>query len=133
MSALPEVPGSGPAEHRGEALAAIDAIADPCSISLGHPIGLAGMGMVERLDVEGGAVSVLLLPTFPTCLFRGVFEEEIAVRLRALPWCTSVAVAFCPAEQDWDESRMSPEALAALRRPARPARRAGRRAAKAAA
>ena len=47
-------------------------------------------------------------------MFRGVFEEEVEKRLGTLPWCERVIVAFCPAEQGWDESRMSPAARAAL-------------------
>jgi len=112
---LARVAGDGPADRRLEALSRIDEIVDPCSRALGRPIGLVGMGIVERLDVAGAAAAVLLLPTFPTCLFRGVFEEEIRARLAALPWCETVSVAFCPADRLWDESRLAPEA----RRPAR--------------
>jgi metal-sulfur cluster biosynthetic enzyme len=112
----PEVAGTGPAERRSAVVAELEAIIDPCSIASGQPIGLAGMGMIERLDVTGGAVSVLLLPTFPLCTFLGVFEAEIEKRLLALPWCDSVAVAFCPASEGWDESRMSAAARARLRR-----------------
>jgi metal-sulfur cluster biosynthetic enzyme len=116
VTGLPEVAGSGPAERRAMVVAELEAIVDPCSRALGKPIGLAGMGMIERLDVSGDAVSVLLLPTFPACIFRGVFEAEIEKRLLALPWCDSVSVAFCPAEQSWDESRMSAAARARLGR-----------------
>lgn len=120
MTDLPEVVGTGPAERRSAVLAELETILDPCSIASGQPIGLAGMGMIERLDVTGGAVSVLLLPTFPLCTFLGVFEAEIEKRLLALPWCDSVAVAFCPASEGWDESRMSHTARTKLRRRSRP-------------
>jgi metal-sulfur cluster biosynthetic enzyme len=116
---LGDISGSGPAELRRSVVAEIEAIADPCSIAAGHPTGLAGMGMVERVDVTGGSVAVLILPTFPTCMFRGVFETEIEQRLRALPWCESVTVAFCPADQAWDESRMSAAVRAKFGRRAR--------------
>ena len=101
------VAGDGPVARRREALDRIDAIVDPCSRSLGRPVGLVAMGIVERLDVAGDNVTVLLLPTFPTCLFRGFFEEEIRERVGALPWCRDVAIAFCPADQLWDPSRMA--------------------------
>lgn len=84
MSAIREIAGVGPADRREAAIAVLDAIIDPCSMTIGHPIGLAGMGMVERVDVTGGVVSVLLLPTFPACILRGFFEAEIEKRLRAL-------------------------------------------------
>ena len=101
------VAGDGPAARRREALDRIEAIVDPCSRSLGRPVGLVAMGIVERLDVAGDKVTVLLLPTFPTCLFRGFFEEEIRARVGTLPWCRDVAIEFCPADRLWDPSRMA--------------------------
>lgn len=101
------VPGDGPPARRREALDRIAAIVDPCSRSLGRPAGLVAMGIVERVDVAGDRVTVLLLPTFPTCLFRGFFEEEIRAQVAALPWCRDVAIEFCPADQLWDPSRMA--------------------------
>jgi len=103
----PAAAGDGPVGRRREALDRIDAIVDPCSRSLGRPAGLVAMGIVERLDVAGDKVTVLLLPTFPTCLFRGFFEEEIRKRVGALPWCRDVAIEFCPADRLWDPSRMA--------------------------
>ena len=103
----PAVAGDGPAARRCEVLDRLDAIVDPCSRSLGRPAGLVAMGIVERLDVAGDGVTVLLLPTFPTCLFRGFFEEEIRERVGALPWCRGVAIEFCPADRLWDPSRMA--------------------------
>jgi metal-sulfur cluster biosynthetic enzyme len=108
--APPPVPGAGPAARRQAVLERLESIVDPCSRSLGRPAGLVGMGIVERVDVAGDEVAVLLLPTFPTCLFRGFFEEEIAAKVGALPWCGGVTVAFCPADRLWDESRMAPAA-----------------------
>jgi metal-sulfur cluster biosynthetic enzyme len=100
-------------------LAELDLIVDPCSRTIGHPLGIRQMGMVERIEIEGGAVSVTLLPTFPACIFLGFFEAEVERRLLALAWCKSVAVTFCPATEAWDESRLSPEAHAVLGRPSR--------------
>jgi metal-sulfur cluster biosynthetic enzyme len=114
-----EVAGSGPAVARQAILAQLDAIVDPCSNAIGHPVGLASMGIIDRLDVTGTVVSVRVLPTFPGCLFQGFFEAEIEKRLLALPWCTMVRVTVCSADRQWDESRMSPAARAGLGRPAR--------------
>src|SRR5687768_17462286 len=83
----------------------LDGIVDPCSAGLGTPIGLVGMGLIDKVTVSGGKVSVLLLPTFPNCMFRGVLQEEVETRLAALPWCHEVSVAFCPADRAWDKSR----------------------------
>jgi hypothetical protein len=49
-------------------------------------------------------------------MFRGVFEEEIAARVGRLPWVETVSVRFAPAEAEWDETRLSPAARAALGR-----------------
>src|SRR5947208_12995111 len=126
MSDLPTPSAAADSGHRrGEVLATLEAIHDPCSVSIGRPIGLVGMGIIDRIAIEGAAVAVTVLPTFPDCLFRGVFEAEIETRLRALPWCRSVSVSFAPAEQSWDESRLSPEALRRLGRKPRQTRPAG--------
>jgi len=100
------IAGEGPPSRRREVLERLEAIVDPCSRSLGRPAGLVAMGIVERLDVAGDEVTVLLLPTFPTCLFRGFFEEEIRARVGALPWCRDVAIEICPADRLWDPSRL---------------------------
>lgn len=105
---------SGIAERRSQVLARLDEIVDPCSAAIGHPIGLVGMGMIDGVEIAGADVSVMVLPTFPTCLFRGVFEEQIEERLKTLPWCERVTVTFASAERDWDERRMQPEARRAL-------------------
>jgi len=115
------VPGEGPRDRRVAALRAIEAIVDPCSRALGKPVGLVGMGIVDRLDVEGGRVAVRLFPTFPTCMFRGVFEEEIENRLRGLSWCEIVTVSYVPSDAIWDEGRLSEAARGMLGRSPKPA------------
>ena len=110
MTGAATIAGEGPPSRRREVLERLEAIVDPCSRSLGRPAGLVAMGIVERVDVVGDAVTVLLLPTFPTCLFRGFFEAEIKAGAAALPWCCDVAIEFCAADRLWDESRMAPEA-----------------------
>jgi metal-sulfur cluster biosynthetic enzyme len=112
------------AGRRTEILALLDEIHDPCSVSIGRPIGLVGMGIIEAVAVAGDAVTVTVLPTFPDCLFRGVFEARIEARISDLPWCRSVSVAFAPADRAWDESRMAPDALRRLGRKPRPDRSA---------
>lgn len=108
--------GDGSPSRRVSVLKMIDAIVDPCSRALGKPVGLVGMGIIERVDIEEGHVSVVVLPTFPTCLFRGVFEEEIETRLLAIPWCEAVSVSFASAASVWDESRLTDAARRTLGR-----------------
>jgi metal-sulfur cluster biosynthetic enzyme len=85
-----------------------------------------GMGIIDSVAIDDGAVSVAVLPTFPDCLFRGVFEEEIERKLKALTWCRSVSVSYRPADESWDESRMTPEARGLLGRGRKATREAGR-------
>jgi metal-sulfur cluster biosynthetic enzyme len=122
MSAVASMPEALAADRRGEILTLLDQIHDPCSVSIGRPIGLVGMGIIETVAVDGDRVAVTVLPTFPDCLFRGVFEAEIEARVGALPWCRSVRVAFAPPDRTWDESRLTSDALRQLGRKRRPAR-----------
>jgi len=111
------VAGEGPRDLRTAVLREIDTVVDPCSRALGRPVGLVGMGMIERVDIEAGRVCVTVLPTFPTCMFRGVIEEEIETRVRTISWCQAVSVRFAGADVVWDESRLSDAARRALGRP----------------
>jgi metal-sulfur cluster biosynthetic enzyme len=107
----------GPAafrELRLEAEQALDSIVDPCSAAAGTSLGLCQMGIAELVDVTAASVRVRLVPTTPTCLFVGIFEEEIRVRLRALDWCDEVTIELAPGDVVWDESRMSPAGRARL-------------------
>lgn len=115
MTTAGDIAGSGPPDRRTAVLAALDTIVDPCSRSMGTPIGLVGMGMIERLDVAGDTVSVAVLPTYPACLFQGMFEVEIEKRLRDISWCGAVKVAVLQGDASWDELRMTADARARLR------------------
>jgi metal-sulfur cluster biosynthetic enzyme len=93
----------------------LDEIIDPCSAAAGTPIGIADMGIVDKVEVgQAGQVEVRLLPTFPGCRFVAIFESIIQERLGALDWCTRVDVVFAGPEEIWDESRMSSDARNAL-------------------
>lgn len=52
---------------RAKVEAALDRVADPCSIGTGAPLGLAEMGLVQDLVVNRDVVSVTLRVTAPTC------------------------------------------------------------------
>jgi metal-sulfur cluster biosynthetic enzyme len=112
------IAGEGPLDRRTTVLTEIDAIVDPCSRALGRPVGLVAMGVIERVDILANRVCVTVLPTFPTCIFRGVIEEEIEMRVRTISWCEEVSVRFAGADAIWDESRLSDAARRVLgRRP----------------
>jgi metal-sulfur cluster biosynthetic enzyme len=104
-------------KRRLAVLAAINQVVDPCSVGIGVPIGVVDMGLVESVNLNGDRVSIDLITTAPFCLFTGLFEEEIEQRVSALPWVTSVHVAFNSDPRmlgAWDEERMSDDARAAL-------------------
>ena len=61
----------------------INSIVDPCSAGRGVPIGLADMGLVRDVRVDGGAVSVAMRVTSPGCTFAVEFDAQIRHRLRA--------------------------------------------------
>jgi metal-sulfur cluster biosynthetic enzyme len=74
------------------------------------------MGMIERVDIAAEHIWGTVLPTFPTCMFRGVIQEEIESSLRTISWCRAVSVHFAGADAIWDESRLSDAARLALGR-----------------
>lgn len=102
-------------QQYSEVRAILNGIHDPCSISAGEPIGLVDMGIIEAIHVEEASVRIRLMPTYPGCLFLGIFEVEAKDRLRALPWCTDVCIEMVSAgEAIWGEERMAPTARARL-------------------
>lgn len=97
-------------------IAAVNGIADPCSIAMTEPIGIADLGLVEEVRIDGGHVEVVLVPTSPHCLYVGLFEEEVGARVLALEFVDSVSVEHDEGRVIWDETRMAPEARERLRR-----------------
>ena len=97
-----------------QVLAAVNGIVDPCSAAVGVPIGIADMGLVERLELDGNRVELVLLPTSPHCMYVGHFEEEIESRVGALPWVEFVQVTLSDCTTIWDDSRMTDAARSEL-------------------
>jgi metal-sulfur cluster biosynthetic enzyme len=100
-------------ERHREVLAAINGIVDPCSAAIRVPIGIADLGLVEALELDGGRVEVVLITTSPFCMFVGLFQEEVERRVSAMPWVESVHVRL-NGEPIWEESRMTSAARAEL-------------------
>jgi metal-sulfur cluster biosynthetic enzyme len=94
-------------DRRQEVVAAVNGIADPCSLAMSEAIGIADLGLVEEVRIDGSHVEVVLVPTSPQCLFVGLFEEEIEVRVSALDFVESVSVRFDEGGVIWDETRMT--------------------------
>jgi metal-sulfur cluster biosynthetic enzyme len=100
--------------RHAEARARINAIHDPCSIASNVPIGIVDMGIVHSLEVDGDRVSVRVRPTFPGCLYVGLFAQEIDRVLTALPWCQEVDVSLAEGAGVWSEESMAPAARSRL-------------------
>jgi len=104
---------AGTLDLRAQVSAAINQIIDPCSAAIGSPTGLADLGLVNRIELDGAAVTVELITTSPMCMFAGHFEQEAERRIRALTWVRSVTVT-CTHRTLWDESFISEAARARL-------------------
>jgi metal-sulfur cluster biosynthetic enzyme len=90
----------------------INTVGDPCSAAHGTPLGLADMGLVERVEVAAdGAVRVRLRLTSPCCGMVGYFVDEVSRRVGDLDGATSVDVTV-DAGLDWTPDLMSDAARA---------------------
>jgi metal-sulfur cluster biosynthetic enzyme len=90
--------------------AAVNAIADPCSIAAGDALGLDDMGLLDAIAIDGdGDVSVRIRLTSPTCVMVGLFATEIEDRVGVLPGVRQVVVSF-DGGLDWRPDLMSSQA-----------------------
>lgn len=105
---------------------ALNRVIDPCSVTAGVPIGLTDMGLVENIHVNGGVVSVDLVPTSVSCLLVGVFAEKAEAQIRGLPWVNEATVSLVAGEDAWTEERMAPSSRQMLEDRRRQSREAAR-------
>ncbi len=92
---------------------AIAAVVDPCSRIQGTDLSLLDLGMVERIDVDGGSVHVALLLDDPLCVYTFSLQKELRERIGALPGVTAVEISVVP-EFTWSKERVTPQARARL-------------------
>jgi len=86
-----------------------------------HPLGLAEMGLVKRLELRSdGTAIVELRLTAPFCHMIAYFHQEITGRLTALPGVRAVEISTDDG-LDWNTSFMSTAAQAARARKFSPA------------
>lgn len=84
----------------------LDEVLDPCSTFTERPQSITDLGLVERVTVDGGDVTVHLLPTNQLCTYIPHMTEEIEDRVRSLPAVDSVAVEVV-ADEVWTRERMT--------------------------
>jgi metal-sulfur cluster biosynthetic enzyme len=89
--------------------AAIAEVVDPCSRLQGTDLSLLDLGMVERVQVEGGAVRLELLLDDPLCMYTFVIQHELRLRIAALDGVDSVEITVLP-DFSWSRERVAPEA-----------------------
>lgn len=99
----------------------INGLADPCSVAAGDPVGLVDLGLVLAVELDGGHVAVRVRPTFPGCMFVGIFEREIEAAVGSLAWCEDVAVEI-DSSVGWTEEAIEPAVRERLERRRRRAR-----------
>ena len=85
----------------------LDTIGDPCSVSVGVPMGLHEMGLVEDIDIDDkGAVVLRMRLTSPLCHMIGYFNVEIEDRLLALEGVRTVEITT-DRGLDWTADHMT--------------------------
>jgi len=77
-------------------------------------VSVVDMGMIKRVDVNGNAVCVTVLPTFTGCPAIGVIKEDVGTAVAALSGVESVTVetTFDP---PWTTDRITDEGRAKLK------------------
>jgi metal-sulfur cluster biosynthetic enzyme len=88
----------------------LDTVQDPCSVRMGKPLGLVGMGLVESITVEETVIRISLVLTGPGCVFYFRFADEITRLLEPLAEGREVDIAINDAVM-WTADRMKPAPL----------------------
>jgi metal-sulfur cluster biosynthetic enzyme len=110
-SAVVEHPhgGDGLMATRQQIYERLATVYDTCSVFNGTNLNIVEMGLVERVEQDGGSVRVRLLLTDPICLYQFEIRAQIVEKLNALPGIDDVHVEPVAGKLWWPE-RMAPEA-----------------------
>ena len=71
---------------------ALRQVLDPCSISMGRPLDIVEMGLVDDVSLSGGRVHVALLLTDFACAHYAGLRRHVVDALRDAPGVTAVTV-----------------------------------------
>lgn len=88
-------------------MAQLERVVEPCSLSMGSPMSICDMGLVEELRFERGAVSVVLCLTDPGCINYPKIRQYITDVLMDVPEVESVKVSLSTT-QLWTPDRVRP-------------------------
>ena len=87
----------------------LDGIVDPCSEARGTDISIVEMGLLKRIEVDGGSVHIELRITSPSCMMVGYFIERANERVGDLPGVEEVTLST-DAGLAWRDEMMAEEA-----------------------
>ena len=86
-------------------MAQLERVVEPCSLSMGNPMSICEMGLIEDLRFDGGVVDVVLCLTDPGCVNYGKIRQFITDVLKELPQVASVNVSLSTTEL-WTPDRV---------------------------
>ena len=88
-------------------LAQLERVVEPCSLSMGSPMSICDMGLVEELRFDRGVVNVVLCLTDPGCINYPKIRQFITDVLMEAPEVESVQVSLSTT-QLWTPDRVRP-------------------------
>jgi metal-sulfur cluster biosynthetic enzyme len=74
-------------------MTALATVTEPCSIAMRRPINICEMGLVEKVDIDDGRVSITLCLTDPGCVHFSSLRKYIRDVTIGLEGVKSVDVA----------------------------------------
>jgi metal-sulfur cluster biosynthetic enzyme len=100
--------------NQADVVRALRTVVDPCSIATGRPVDLVDMGLVQKVDVDDSAVTVVLQLTSPFCFQVGMMAERMESAVLEHTQARSVTVKI-DHHAEWMPSMMSESARRSLR------------------
>jgi len=84
---------------------ALALVIDPCSKAMGSPMDIVTMGLVERIDIDGGKVTITVILTDANCFFFNAIEQFVTDVVTDVPGVTEVDVQISSTTL-WSPERM---------------------------
>lgn len=102
-------------ERKSQIQTELGKVLDPCSCMSDHPISILDLGLVERIEVDDGDVTIDLLLTSQLCTYFLDMADEVVERVEALDGVDNVEVHQDTSGQIWTQDRMAAEERTARR------------------
>lgn len=87
----------------------VRAIEDPCHVLANYPVTLVDLGVINRVEIDGGYVEIGLTYTELGCAFAPRILQRLEDEVMAVPGVVSMDVVYEP-DPPWTPDRMSPKA-----------------------